>query len=131
MNLPYRKGSTVWPFSRGDSIGRRGEKLAARTLKAAGCRVLVRNYRCPAGEADLIALIGDTLVFAEVKTRTSDYFTDPESAVDRDKRARYRKVARYYVRRTRRPDLNIRYDIVAIVLTAGAKPDIRHIENAF
>ncbi|MFW6155082.1 MAG: YraN family protein [Planctomycetota bacterium] len=121
----------MWPFGRNLSTGRRGEKLAARALKRAGCAILARNYRCPAGEADLIALTGETLVFAEVKTRSTDRYVDPAAAVNKAKRERYRKVARYYLHRTRRWDLDVRFDIVAVVIAPGAKPVVRHVPDAF
>ncbi len=68
-------------------------------------KVLARNYRCPVGEIDLIALdrhpacgpFGPTLVFVEVKTRGDDTYTDPESAVDAEKRRRIKKAAAYYL----------------------------------
>jgi putative endonuclease len=100
-------------------------------MKAAGCKVLARNYRCPAGEADLIGLAGDTLVFTEVKTRSDEGYAAPESAVDSAKRARYRKVAQYYLQRLGRDDLNVRFDVVAIVIRPGEEPQIRHIPDAF
>jgi putative endonuclease len=121
----------VWPFRRAESLGQRGERLAARTMKAAGCKVLTRNFRCSAGEADLIGLTGDTLVFTEVKTRADDGYAAPEATVDSAKRARYRKVARYYLQRLGRDDLNVRFDVVAIVLRPGEKPRVRHIPDAF
>ena len=121
----------MWPLRRETSTGKRGEKLAAKTLKRAGCAILGRNYRCPVGEADLIGLDGDTLVFAEVKTRSGDRYTDPEAAVDAEKRRRYRNVARYYLQRTGRGDLNVRFDVIAVLLRPGAKPQIRHIPDAF
>lgn len=124
----------MWPFgrkTRDDSLGRRGEKLAARCLISAGCSILARNYRCPAGEADLIALHGDTLVFAEVKTRSSDRYTDPQAAVDGQKRRRYRRVAEYYLRRTGRDDLAVRFDVVAIVVGPDGSPRVNHIVDAF
>ena len=61
-------------------LGRSGEDRAARHLAGLGYRVLERNYRTPQGEIDLIALDGDTVVFVEVKTRTSDSFGAPELA---------------------------------------------------
>jgi putative endonuclease len=121
----------VWPFRRNESTGKRGERLAAKTLKSAGCTILARNYRCPVGESDLIGLTGDTLVFAEVKTRSADKYTDPESAVNEAKRARYRNVARYYLQRTGRGDLNVRFDVIAIVIPGDDKPRIKHIPDAF
>jgi len=121
----------MWPFRRSETIGKTGERLARRTLRSAGCKILARNYRCPAGEADLIALAGDTLVFAEVKTRRGDTFVDPASAIDADKRWRYRRVASYYLHRTGRDDLNVRFDAILVVLDGGRKPRIRHIPDAF
>jgi putative endonuclease len=97
----------------------------------ARCRILARNYRCPAGEADLIALAGDTIILAEVKTRSSDGYVAPAAAVDARKRERYRKVARYYLNRTGRGDLAVRFDVITVVLRGGAKPKIEHIPNAF
>jgi putative endonuclease len=121
----------VWPFGRRGSIGQRGEKLAARTLKQSGCRILARNYRCPAGEIDLIGLTGETLVFAEVKTRSSDKYTDPQAAVDDDKRRRYRRIAQYYIQRTGSDHRPVRFDVIAIVIPPGEKPRITHIPDAF
>jgi len=121
----------MWPFGRNLSMGRRGERLAAKALKRAGCAILARNYRCPAGEADLIALTGDTLVFAEVKTRSTDHYVDPESAVNKAKRKRYRNVARYYLHKTGRADLAVRFDVVAVVIEPGDVPVVRHVPDAF
>jgi putative endonuclease len=126
-----RSWSLARLFGKPQTLGARGERLAAKTLKAAGCRILARNYRCPAGEADLVALKGDMLIFAEVKTRTSDFFTDPESAVDRRKQEKYRRVAQYYLSHIQRDDLSTRFDIVAIVIPPGEKPQVRHLADAF
>ncbi len=100
-------------------------------LKGCGAKILARNYRCPVGEADLIALHDGALVFAEVKTRQSDAFADPLAAVDARKRRQCRKVARYYLLHTGRDDLPVRFDVIAIVLRLGRKPEIRHIVDAF
>ena len=101
-------------------------------------KVLAVNYRCPAGEADLIALdtatrgsLGaETIAFIEVKTRARDQYTDPAAAVDRDKQRRINKVADYYLARHDADDLNVRFDVVSIVLGAG-KPRIDYLEDAF
>jgi len=139
----------VWPFGRareeespgGDSadLGRRGEKLAQAALRKQGLRILARNYRCPAGEADLIALDiatrketgAETIAFVEVKTRTSDRYTPPESAVNADKRRRMRKVADYYLSLRRVEAFRVRFDIVSIVIRDGQTPEIRYIPGAF
>lgn len=120
----------MWPFRRDDSVGPRGEKLAARTLKRAGCRILARNYRCPAGEADLIALDGETVVFAEVKTRRSDAWADPADAVDERKRQHYRRIARYYLSCVRQRR-EVRFDVISIVLPDDGEPRITHVRDAF
>ena len=128
----------MWPFGRlSPSLGQRGERLAAKHLKRQGLKILARNYRCPVGEADLIALdrstkrLGaETIVFVEVKSRSSDKYTDPESAVNADKKRRLRKVANYYVQRRGAHEYNIRFDIVAVIFS-GEKPVIRHTPDAF
>ena len=132
----------MWPFGRargGDDLGRRGERLARKMLQRKGLKILARNYRCPAGEVDLIAfdpstrrdLLAETVVFVEVKTRSSNRYTDPSSAVDRDKQRRIEKVAGYYLSHHPAEDLNLRYDVVSVVAPDGQKPRIEHIENAF
>lgn len=128
----------MWPFGRSnESLGPRGEKLAAKHLKRQGLRILARNYRCPVGEVDLIALDrsirstgAETLVFVEVKTRSSDRHIDPESAVNADKQRRLRNVAKYYIQRRRAGAYNLRFDVVAVIVS-GDEPVIRHTSNAF
>jgi len=131
----------MWPLRRrpADPLGRRGEKLACRALRRGGLKILARNYRCPAGEVDIIALDpstrrefgAETVVFVEVKARSSDRYTDPESAVDADKRRRMRKVADHYVARRGAREFNVRFDIVAIVASGDEPPRITHIPDAF
>jgi len=128
----------MWPFGRSETpLGPRGEKLAARHLRRQGLKILARNYRCPAGEIDLIALDrstrregAETIVFVEVKSRSSDRTTDPESAVNADKQRRIRKAAAYYRQRHRADDYNYRFDIVAVVFDADG-PRLRHTPDAF
>lgn len=120
-------------------LGRRGEKLAARFLKRRGLKILARNYSCPAGEADLIGLdastrreIGaETIAIVEVKTRSSDLYADPESSVNWAKRRRLRKIADYYLATRHAENLNVRFDIVSLIVTEGQEPQIKYIPNAF
>ncbi len=130
----------MWPFGpSGKSLGQRGEALAARMLKRKGMKILARNYRCGAGEIDIIALDrasrGESgrqrIVFAEVNTRSDDAYNTPESAVDARKRRLIRKAARYYLSHYPTRQYAVRYDIVAIVAPDGAKPQIKHITAAF
>ena len=65
-----------------DVLGRRGEDLAAGYLEAQGMRIVDRNWRCSEGEIDIVALDGDALVIAEVKTRKSLAYGHPFEAVE-------------------------------------------------
>ncbi len=120
-------------------LGQRGEKLACRFLKKAGLKILARNYRCPGGEIDIIALDtstrragrGETIVFVEVKTRSSETHAGPESAVDAHKRNQIDKAARYYLRHHSTKGYRTRYDVVAVILPDGQEPIVRHTPNAF
>jgi putative endonuclease len=128
-----------WPFGRPKPLGQQGEDLAGRFLRRGGMKILARNYRCPAGEIDLIALdrstskpLGaETIVFVEVKTRSGTGLAGPEAAVDASKRARVRHAADYYLHRHDTEGYRVRYDVVAIVLAGGKDPEIRHIPGAF
>jgi putative endonuclease len=76
-----------------DELGRYGEQLAAKYLTEAGFQVLGRNWRCPAGEIDLIAREGSVLVVCEVKTRRDDTYGGPFAAVTAAKLGRLRRLA--------------------------------------
>lgn len=128
----------MWPFRRRGPLGRQGEDLARRLLRRRGMKILARNYRCAAGEIDLIALDestrasgAETIAFVEVKTRSSDRHTDPEAAVDAEKRRHMKKAAETYLARRDAGGLNVRFDIVAVVARPGARPQVRYIPNAF
>jgi len=129
----------VWPFRAKAPPGARGERLAADHLRRKGYRILARNYRCPPGEADIIALDRSTrrihgvesIAFVEVKTRAGAARADPESAVDARKRRQLRRVAEYYLAHHDTGDRRVRFDVVAIRLPAEGKPELRHIPDAF
>jgi putative endonuclease len=112
-------------------IGRKGEKLAARHLKRLGYTILARNYTCPVGEIDLIALDGRTIAFVEVKTRQGDALADPEDTVTAGKRRKLYQVARYWLSQRRADDYGCRFDVVAVTLLDGDDPIIRHTPDAF
>ncbi len=129
----------MWPFGSPKSLGERGEQIARRFLARQGAKVLARNYRCPAGEIDLIVLdrsqaspecLG-TVAFVEVKTRTDDAATDPESAVHGDKRHHVRRAAAYYLATHDCSRCNTRFDIVSVVLPPRGRPRVKHIADAF
>lgn len=94
-------------------VGRAGEEAAAAYLAGLGFRIERRNLRTPDGEIDIVAREGDTLVFVEVKARTSRAFGSALGAVDRRKRARIRAVAEDYLQYFP-PQAKVRFDVVAI-----------------
>jgi len=112
------------------ALGRRGEDLAHRFLRAQGFIVVARNYRLSSGdaEADLIAWDGPTLVFVEVKSRETADFGPPERAIGEEKRAHLIRIAREYTRKTETHWDRIRFDVVTVVFTKP--PTIELIRDA-
>lgn len=129
--LLYKAADAIRARTRGYPIGRRGEDLAHRHLRARGCKVVARNFRTHegAGEIDLVVWHGETLIFVEVKTRSTSEFGEPERAVDLDKRARIRRAAAQYTRRAAVEWGRTRFDIVSVVL--GNPVRIEWIQDAF
>ncbi len=111
--------------------GRIGERIAAEYLQKKGYTILSLNYRYRRGELDIIALSGDILVFAEVKTRRSDVFGLPEEAVGYKKQNMIRETAKGYLNECESLYSEIRFDVVAVLIEDGNKAKINHIENAF
>ncbi|MCL6431057.1 MAG: YraN family protein [Anaerolineae bacterium] len=107
-------------------LGRRGEELAARYLVARGYRILARNYRCSAGEVDLVAMDGDCLVFVEVRTRRGDDWGTPEESVDESKQRKLAQVAGHYVDEHNVADSSWRIDFVAVDLDIRGR--VRRLE---
>jgi putative endonuclease len=131
IGLLYRAADRIRRRRYAKNHGRVGEDLAHRFLRAHGCTVVARNYRTlsGSGEIDLVAWDGGKLAFIEVKTRGSDEFGPPESAVDAEKRERVARAARDYSRRAEIPWRDTRFDIVSIVL--GQPPRIEWLRDAF
>ncbi|MBF0328492.1 MAG: YraN family protein [Nitrospirae bacterium] len=98
-------------------------------LKKRGYKILHRNYTTPVGEADIVAMDGETFVFVEVKTRKTDSFGMPFEAVNYKKQAKLRKVSLYFSKQ-KKQELPVRFDVISILLAKG-KPEIEHIEGAF
>ncbi|MBI5441632.1 MAG: YraN family protein [Deltaproteobacteria bacterium] len=111
-------------------LGAAGEELAASHIQALGYRILDRNYRCPVGEIDCIAVRKGTLVFIEVKSRRSDDFGGPLEAVDRRKRRKMTRLAQYYALEKGLSRVPQRFDVVAVWFEGG-RPRIEVYENAF
>lgn len=123
-----------WPVPRRDPrlvLGLRGERAAARYLRRRHYRVLVHNYQCVAGEIDLICSDGDTIVFVEVKTRSSDMAEDPLEATRKTQWKRIESAARYFLLQRSVQDRPCRFDLVTVVWPPRGAPDIEHFVDAF
>jgi putative endonuclease len=113
------------------AIGLLGEELALAHLTSHGLTLVTRNYRCKMGELDLVVLDGKTLVFVEVRCRSSKEFGGAAASVTWRKQLRLEHAAEHL--RMKRADLRgypARFDVVAIT-TGGAETDIQWIKNAF
>lgn len=114
-------------------LGLRGEKFACRYLKKRGYTIVAWQDRSKLGEIDIVAVQDRTIVFVEVKTRTSQDKGSPDEAVDQEKQRRLTRAALAYMRRH---DLlgncAARFDVISLVWPDRAKrPEVRHFENAF
>lgn len=118
-----------------DGVGRYGEQVAARHLTESGLRVLDRNWRCPDGEIDIVAVDGQVLVFCEVKTRSSLAFGDPAEAIGPAKAARLRRLALRWLAEHRADGAGFwpetRFDVVAVLRRQRGAAEIRHVRGAF
>ncbi|MGW1980473.1 YraN family protein [Streptomyces sp. NPDC001889] len=110
------------------ALGRYGEELAARLLTEAGMTVLARNWRCGrAGEIDIVARDGDTVVVCEVKTRRPGPFGQPMAAVTPAKAERLRRLAACWLERhDDPPPAGVRIDLVGVVLPRRGAARLEH-----
>ncbi len=109
-------------------LGAWGEQLAARHLIGEGWVLLDRNWRCERGEIDLVLRDGDTLVFCEVKTRSSAGWGEPLEAVGQRKADRLRRLAARWMSThgVRAPE--VRIDLVGVLRTPGG-PVLEHVKG--
>ncbi len=107
-------------------LGAAGENLSAAWYEARGYRVVARNWRCREGELDLVMRYGATIVFCEVKTRTSLAFGSPFEAVTPVKQRRIRRLAAAWLHETGGHAANVRFDVAAVL-----DGNVEVIESAF
>ncbi len=110
--------------------GKAGETIAAAFLKKQGYRILEQNFRCSYGEIDLIAWQGETLVFIEVKSRSSSKFGGPAGAVHFRKQGKMSRVAAVFLQRRGLDASPCRFDVVSVVMEAG-ETTVELFQNAF
>ena len=110
-------------------LGRLGEQHAVKFLLDLDYKILETNYRYGRLEADIIAFVNNTLVIIEVKTRSNNYFGEPQAFVTKDKQQHMITLSNHYIE-LNNLNFEVRFDIIAILKTnSGFK--IEHIEDAF
>jgi putative endonuclease len=111
------------------AIGALGEDLAVEHLSSLGLRVLDRNWRCRYGELDVIAAdpTTHTVVFVEVKTRTTDQFGGVAQAVTPQKVRRLRRLAGLWLAGQDERWAAVRIDVIGIRLGRRATPEVMHL----
>jgi putative endonuclease len=112
-----------------NDLGRKGEEEACNYLAGKGFNILERNWRHMKDEVDIIAMDDQYLVIAEVKTRSTLYFGEPQIFVNRKKQAFMIRAANAYILE-HDIYLEARFDIISVIIS-GEKVSIRHIEDAF
>ena len=113
-----------------NDLGALGEQFALEYLLEKNYQILETNWVCGHKEVDIIAKDDDTIVFVEVKTRHSKCLVDPEVTVDSYKQRHLIWAANSYVNRYQY-DLDVRFDIIAIVVNTNNEKKIEHIIDAF
>jgi putative endonuclease len=102
------------------------EKMAGEYLEKQGYEILFYNYRCFFGEIDIIAKEGKTIVFCEVKYRSSVAYGNPLESVNTKKQKIIFKSAMYYLRNEHSEEVECRFDVIGFMGN-----EITHIKNAF
>jgi putative endonuclease len=111
-------------------LGVTGEQVAERWLRRRGWRVIQRRFRSGHRDIDLIAELGSTVAFIEVKARSGREFGDPVEAVNWKKRRELLRSAHCWIDRHGRSGEVYRFDVIGVLMD-GDVVRIRHVENAF
>ncbi len=112
-----------------NDFGKMGEEMAQKHLLAKGYKIIATNWRFGKDEIDIVAMHNSFLVIVEVKTRSTNFFGDPEEAVTNKKKKFLVRAADAYINIHNVAE-EVRFDIISIVVT-GPHWEINHIEDAF
>ncbi|MDR1485018.1 MAG: YraN family protein [Planctomycetaceae bacterium] len=124
--LSTRKSTSDKPK---DQLARAGENEAVEFLNNNNYIILQQNVILPNGEIDIIAKDKNTLVFVEVKTRSSNKFGQPYEAVTTQKQKRLHKLATQFINILKLKNINYRIDVISIVWKKNSTPEIVHIKK--
>ena len=111
------------------ALGAYGERVAARHLVEQGLVLLDRNWRCDAGEIDLVLRDDDVLVFCEVKTRTGTAYGHPLEAVDDVKTERLARLASRWMEEHGVVPPDVRFDMVAVLRSPRGAAEVEHVRG--
>jgi putative endonuclease len=117
--------------SRRNALGARGEEAALGRYRAAGYTLVARNWRCPAGELDLVLRRGGLVVFCEVKTRAGGAFGGGHEAVTWRKQRKLRQLAELFLAGLRVAPAAVRFDVASVLARPGTRPVVEVFEDAF
>ena len=112
-------------------LGKEAEAAAERFLRRKGYRILDRNVRVGRGELDIVARVGETLIFVEVKARRTDRYGGVAYAVTARKERQLVQLAARYLARHRLENQSCRFDVLLYDAGTPASPILEHIEHAF
>jgi putative endonuclease len=127
--------STFQPFnfivmSASNDLGKTGEKLARQFFVEKGCQVLAQNWRYSRAEVDMIVKDAETIVFVEVKTRSSTRFGPPEYFVSRQQQQMLAAAASYFCEKLGHEG-EIRFDVISIVMRPDGETNLEHLQDGF
>lgn len=132
LNSRYRSKQSSGEKRSSSSVGLLGERIAARWLFCEGWRILRKNYRAKGGgEVDIACRDHDTLVFVEVKTRTSREHGRPLDAVNTEKEQLIIRGAMSWLTLLDNQEVPYRFDVIEVLLIEGEKPFVNLVQSAF
>ena len=117
-----------------NNAGIAAEQLAATFLMQHGLKLITQNYHCRFGEIDLVMQDGKTLVFVEVKLRSSNQFGGAAASITPQKQKKMILTAQHYLQTQKLGDVPCRFDVILMQSANLAATDLKHIEwirNAF
>jgi len=132
MAVPKRRG-LAWPFAgkARQDLGHRGEAEAVSHLRGKGYRIVSVRERILRGDIDIVALDERTVVFVEVRSRSSTAHGHPVETIGWQKQRRIAELANAYIRRHRLEDCSVRIDVVTVTFPPDGEPRVEHFQNAF
>ncbi len=112
-------------------LGKRGEDIAAHYLLARGYEVIDRNWRCSAGEIDIVARHENSLVVVEVKTRSSLSAGHPFEAITAIKLARLRSLSGLWCAAQSHTFSSVRIDAIAVLMHSSQPATVEHLTGVW